>query len=165
MDNIILIGMPGCGKSTCGVLAAKLMCKKFIDTDLIIQQGENMRLQQIINERGSEYFAQCEEKYVSTVDEHNCVIATGGSVVYSEKAMEHLRSIGKVIYLKISLENMKKRIRNLSTRGILLKDGYTLDDMYEERCALYEKYADEVINCDDKHSVEQTAAMIAGVHA
>ena len=97
MDNIILIGMPGCGKSTCGVLAAKLMCKKFIDTDLIIQQGENMRLQQIINERGSEYFAQCEEKYVSTVDGHNCVIATGGSVVYSEKAMEHLRSIGKVI--------------------------------------------------------------------
>ena len=160
MDNIILIGMPGCGKSTCGVLAAKMMCKRFIDTDLVIQQGEGKIRQQIIDENGADYFAQCEEKWVCAVDEQNCIIATGGSVVYSQKAMEHLKSIGKVVYLKISFDNMKNRIHNLETRGILLKHGYTLLDMYNERCALYEKYADAVIECDDNHTVEQTARQI-----
>lgn len=160
MDNIILIGMPGCGKSTCGVLAAKMMCKHFIDTDLVIQQGEGKILQQIIDENGTDYFAQCEEKWVCTVDEQNCIIATGGSVVYSQKAMEHLKSIGKVVYLKISFDNMKKRIHNLESRGILLKHGYTLLDMYNERCALYEKYADAIIECDDNHTIEQTARQI-----
>ncbi len=160
MKNIVLIGMPGCGKSTCGVLAAKLCCKKFIDTDLVIQQGEEMRLQEIIDKKGTDYFAECEEKWVCSVDEQNCVIATGGSVVYSERSMKHLKNIGSVVYLKISLDCMKNRIRNLETRGILLKDGYTLEDMYNERCALYEKYADIVIDCDNIHSVEQTAQKI-----
>ena len=163
MENIILIGMPGCGKSTCGVLAAKLMCKRFIDTDLVIQQHEGQRLQQIIDKKGNDYFAKCEEKWVCTVNDCNSIIATGGSVVYSQKAMEHLKCIGKVVYLKISFDNMKKRICNLETRGILLKDGYTLEDMYNERCALYNKYADVIIECDDEHTVEQTAQQIATV--
>lgn len=148
MDNIILIGMPGCGKSTCGVLAAKQLCKSFIDTDLLIQEHEHLKLQDIINQKGSAHFAHCEEEIITGLYAKNCVIATGGSVVYSKAAMRHLKSIGTVIYLKISYKSMKNRIRNPKTRGILLKDGETLRDMYEERRALYEQYADITIECD-----------------
>ena len=125
MENIILIGMPGCGKSTCGVLAAKLMCKRFIDTDLVIQQHEGQRLQQIIDKKGNDYFAKCEEKWVCTVNDCNSIIATGGSVVYSQKAMEHLKSIGKVVYLKISFEDneamSEKSIRVMNERYAMLQ--------------------------------------------
>ena len=162
-NNIILIGPPGCGKSTCGVLAAKIACMRFVDTDLIIQQHEGKILQQIIDENGNDYFEKCEEKWVCSVNEQICIIATGGSVVYSEKSMSHLKSIGKIVYLKISYDDMKKRITNLDTRGVLMKNGNTLRDMYNERVALYEKYADVTIECTERSTIEQTARKIAGV--
>lgn len=161
-ENIILIGMPGAGKSTCGVLAAKMLLKNFFDTDLLIQSMESKRLQQIIDEKGVEAFKKAEEQAVLSLDIKGTVIATGGSVVYSEKAMRHLKSMGKVIYMHLSFEEMKKRIVNLSTRGIVLENGETLLDMYNERLPLYEKYADYVIDCDG-NSIDLTVAEIVDI--
>lgn len=158
-SNIILIGMPGSGKSTCGVVAAKMLLKNFYDTDLLIQNLEGKSLQEIIDKNGSEYFEKAEEKAILTLDLKGTVIATGGSVIYSEKSMEHLKSLGKIIYLHLSYNDMCKRIKNLSTRGVLLKNGETLKDMYDERLPLYQKWADAVINCSGSR-VEQTAASI-----
>ena len=157
--NIILIGMPGCGKSTCGVLLAKLMLKSFLDTDLLIQQNEGKKLQDIINEKGNDYFKKCENDSVVTLYAQNCVIATGGSMVYNEEAMKHLNELGYVVYLRLGFNSMKKRIHNLATRGILLKEGYTLEDMYNERAPLYEKYADITVNCD-RNSINDTVEAI-----
>lgn len=162
-SNVILIGMPGCGKSTCGVLAAKALLKNFFDTDLLLQGLEQERLQNIIDNRGIDYFLEAEEKAILSLDINATVIATGGSVVYSEKAMEHLRSMGKVIYLHLEYETMVKRIKNITTRGVVLKQGTSLKDMYDERLPLYEKYADEVIYCDN-NSVEQTVEKIVGLY-
>lgn len=154
-SNVILIGMPGCGKSTCGVLAAKAMLKNFFDTDLLLQGLEQERLQNIIDKKGIEYFLDAEEKAILSLDINATVIATGGSVIYSEKAMEHLRSMGKVVFLNLEYETMVKRIKNITTRGVVLKKGTTLKDMYDERLPLYQKYADKIINCDE-NTVEQT---------
>ena len=156
-ENLVLIGMPGCGKSTCGVLAAKGRCVDFIDTDLLIQKREGMALQSIINERGGNYFAKVEEEVLCGVEDENTVIATGGSAVYSEKAMAHLRERGKIVYLKISLPEMLSRVQNITTRGILRSEGETLEDLYKRRIALYEKYADTTIDCDGK-TVEDVVA-------
>ena len=158
--NIILIGMPGSGKSTCGVVAAKLLLKNFFDTDLLIQNREGQRLQQIIDEKGLDYFARAEEEAVLSLDIAGTVIATGGSVVYSPAAMEHPRRMGKVIYLHLEYETMCRRIQNLDSRGVVLQAGYTLQDMYKERLPLYRRYADAVIKCDN-NTVEQTAQQIA----
>jgi len=158
--NIILIGMPGSGKSTCGVVAAKLLLKNFFDTDLLIQNREGQRLQQIIDEKGLDYFARAEEEAVLSLDIAGTVIATGGSVVYSSAAMDHLRRMGKVIYLHLEYETMCRRIQNLDSRGVVLQAGYTLQDMYKERLPLYRRYADAVIKCDN-NTVEQTAQQIA----
>lgn len=157
--NITLIGMPGCGKSTCGILAAKILCKSFLDTDLLIQENEGMKLQEIIDKKGDEYFAKAEENAIVTLYTRNCVIATGGSVVYSAKSMAHLKDESVVIYLKISYQSMKSRIKNLASRGILLKDGKTLLDMYNERVPLYEKYADITVECDS-NAIEATVETI-----
>ena len=146
--NIILIGMPGCGKSTCGVLAAKALCKAFVDTDLLIQEAEGCGLQEIIAKKGNEYFAHTEERILSEADFTNTIIATGGSAVYYDSAMQHLKAGGKAVYLKISYEEMMRRIRNIKTRGILLAEGETMEDLYRRRCALYEKYADLTVDCD-----------------
>lgn len=154
-SNIILIGMPGCGKSTCGVLVAKALLKNFFDTDLLLQGLEQERLQNIIDQKGIEYFLEAEEKAILSLDINATVIATGGSVIYSERAMEHLRSMGKVVFLNLSYETMVKRINNITTRGVVLKSGTTLEDMYNERLPLYQKYADKTINCDE-NTVEQT---------
>lgn len=158
-SNIVLIGMPGSGKSTCGVLAAKALLKNFFDTDLLLQNLEGKRLQSIINENGIEYFNEAEERAILSLDIRGTVIATGGSVVYSEKAMDHLRSLGKIIYLRLGYEEMEKRIKNITTRGIVLKEGETLLDMYNERAPLYERYADEILNCDGM-TVEETVESI-----
>lgn len=158
-SNIVLIGMPGSGKSTCGVLAAKALLKNFFDTDLLLQNLEGKRLQSIINENGIEYFNEAEERAILSLDIRGTVIATGGSVVYSEKAMAHLRSLGKTIYLRLGYEEMEKRIKNITTRGIVLKNGETLLDMYNERAPLYERYADEILNCDGM-TVEETVESI-----
>lgn len=158
-SNIILIGMPGSGKSTCGVLAAKALLKNFFDTDLLLQNLEGKRLQSIIDENGIDYFNEAEEKAILSLDIQGTVIATGGSVVYSERAMEHLKRLGKVIYLHLSYDNMEKRLSNITTRGVVLKKGHTLRDMYNERLGLYERYADEVLNCDGL-TVEEAVELI-----
>ena len=162
MKNVVLIGMPGCGKSTCGVLAAKALCMDFVDTDLVIQQNEGMPLQAIINKKGNDYFAAAEERAVCALTVKNAVVATGGSVVYSRRAMEELKKGGIVIYLRISFDTMLKRIANISSRGILLKNGETIDAMFEERAALYEKYADFVVDCDGKET-ENTVSEIVKI--
>ena len=149
MKNVVLIGMPGCGKSTCGVLAAKALCKRFVDTDLVIQERERMPLQGIINEKGNGYFAVAEERAVCALKAENAVIATGGSVVYSERAMAHLKEGAAIIYLRISFDTMTRRISNMTSRGILLREGESIDAMYKERSFLYEKYADCILDCDD----------------
>ena len=158
-SNIILIGMPGSGKSTCGVVSAKMLLKNFYDTDLLIQNLEGKSLQEIIDKNGVEYFAKAEERAMWSLDIKGTVMATGGSVVDSDKAMEHLKSLGKIIYLHLSYEDMCKRISNLETRGIVLQNGETLEDMYNERLTLYDKWAQAVINCG-QNSVEQTARAI-----
>lgn len=158
-SNIILIGMPGSGKSTCGVLAAKALLKNFFDTDLLIQNLEEKRLQQIIDENGTEYFEAAEEAAILSLNIKGTVIATGGSVVYSDKAMRHLKSLGKVIYLHLDYEEMESRINNITTRGVVLKQGSTLLDMYNERLPLYEKYADFVVECTE-NTVEETVEKI-----
>ena len=158
-SNIVLIGMPGSGKSTCGVIAAKVMLKNFFDTDLLLQGLEQSRLQELIDEKGTDYFYEAEEKAILSLNIEATVIATGGSVIYSDKAMQHLRSLGKVIYLHLSYETMMTRIHNFTTRGIVVKEGNSLLDMYNERLPLYRKYADAVIDCDS-NTVEETVEQI-----
>lgn len=157
MNNITLIGMPGAGKSTLGVVLAKILGYEFLDSDLLIQKEEKRRLYQIIDEEGEEGFKAIENRVNASIDTENTVIATGGSVVYCSEAMEHLKSIGKVVYLSLSLEslekrlgNLKKRLGNLKKRGVLLKEGQTLKSLYEERVPLYEKYADIVVDEEGK---------------
>ena len=159
MKNLVLIGMPGCGKSTCGVLAAKALCMDFVDTDLVIQQNEGMPLQAIIDQKGNDFFAAAEESAVCGIDAKNAVVATGGSVVYSKKAMERLKKDGIVIYLAISFDTMMRRIANIRSRGILLKNGETIEAMFRERASLYQKYADSTIDCNGKE-IETTVSEI-----
>lgn len=158
-SNVVLIGMPGSGKSTCGVVAAKMMLKNFFDTDLLIQNIEDSLLQDIIDKRGNDYFKKAEEDAILSLDIQGTVIATGGSVIYSQRAMEHLKSLGKIIYLHLDYDHMCERISNLSTRGVLMNNGNTLLDMYNERLPLYKKWADATIDCNN-NTVEQTARQI-----
>ncbi|MCR5207140.1 MAG: shikimate kinase [Eubacterium sp.] len=158
-QNVILIGMPASGKSTCGVIAAKVLLKNFFDTDLLIQGIEQSRLQELIDEKGTDYFFKAEENAILSLKLEATVIATGGSVIYSEKAMEHLKSLGTVIYLHTSYDTMLKRINDLTTRGIVVKNGSTLRDMYNERVPLYKKYADKTVYVDN-NTVEQTVEEI-----
>ena len=158
-ENIILIGMPGSGKSTCGVLAAKALLKNFFDTDLLFQGLEEKRLQDIIDDDGIEYFLSAEERAILSLDINATVVATGGSVIYSDKSMEHLKKSGKVIYLHLSYDTMVDRIKNITTRGVVVKEGDSLEDMYNERLPMYQKWADVVINCDN-NTVEQTVEKI-----
>lgn len=146
-NNIVLIGMPGCGKSTVGVLLAKLIGYDFLDSDLLIQRREGKKLFQIIDEKGLDYFNELENQVNAGIAVKETVIATGGSVVYGKEAMEHLAEIGTVVYLKVPLKEIKKRVTNFSTRGISMASGMTLDDLYKERSVLYEKYADVIVEC------------------
>ncbi|MCK9592715.1 MAG: shikimate kinase [Methanoregula sp.] len=149
MKNIVLIGMPGAGKSTMGVILAKTLGRNFTDTDIVAQEKSGRLLQEIIDEEGTGAFLEAEEKTILSLHGHHAVIATGGSVVFSEKAMEHLKKDGVVIYLKISFEEMVRRLDNITTRGIVLAEGQSLRDMYNLRVPLYEKYADITIDCSD----------------
>ena len=158
-NNITLIGMPASGKSTVGVILAKILGLSFVDTDLVIQQREGALLCDIISERGLEGFLKAEESAVLSISPSNTVIATGGSVVYSEAGMEYLKSLGKVVYLKVEKEDLFKRLHNIKQRGVVLSSGETLDEMYATRSVLYEKYADIVID-ETNASVEETVEMI-----
>jgi shikimate kinase len=141
-DNITLIGMPAAGKSTVGVLLAKRLGYQFIDSDLLIQQAEGRLLKDIIAEQGIDGFIEVENRINRQIRASRTVIAPGGSVVYGKEAMEHLRAIGQIVYLKLSYENLERRLGSLTDRGVLLKEGMTLKSLYEERTPLYEQYAD-----------------------
>lgn len=159
MENIILIGMPGSGKSTVGVVLAKVLGYGFVDSDLMIQAQEGKRLFEIMEEIGNEGFIQVENRVNSQIVVDRCVIATGGSVVYGKEAMEHLKEIGKVVYLQLSYQELEQRLGNLKCRGVVLKDGQSLRDLYRERVPLYEKYADITI-CEEGLGVEETMEKI-----
>lgn len=150
MGNIILTGMPGAGKSTVGVVLAKRLGYCFTDSDLVIQAETGKLLYQLIEELGEAGFLALENKMNVSIERENTVIATGGSAVYGEEAMEHFRQMGTVVYLRLPYEELKERLGDLRERGVVLKEGYTLLDLYNERTPLYEKYADEVIDCAGK---------------
>ena len=154
-DNIVLIGMPGVGKSTIGVVLAKVLGYQFVDADLLIQEAEGKLLSELIEENGTDGFIEIENRVNSQIQTHRNVIATGGSVVYGKEAMEHLKSIGTVVYLKQNLRVLQRRLRNLKGRGVVLKEGQTLADLYKERTVLYEKYADITVD-QYKQTIQQT---------
>ena len=147
-NNIVLIGMPGCGKSTIGVVLAKVLGYRFLDADLLIQEQEDRRLSQIIEEEGVQGFDRIENQVNASIRAERTVIATGGSVVYGREAMEHLGAIGTILYIKLPYEEIQKRLGDLNERGITIKDGQTLLDLYRERVPLYEKYAHLTVETD-----------------
>ena len=150
MKNIVLIGMPSAGKSTVGVVLAKTLGMNFIDSDLVIQEKTGRLLQDIINEDGIDDFLKIEENSILSLKFKNTIIATGGSVIFCDKAIEHLKLEGIVVYLKVEFQEIVKRLDNITTRGVVLANGYSLKDMYNERVPLYEKYSDILIDCSNK---------------
>lgn len=150
MKNIVLIGMPGAGKSTVGVVLAKKLGYRFIDSDLVIQDAYGKLLHELIEEHGVEGFWQIENDINASLNVEKSIIATGGSVIYGSEAMEHLREIGTVVYLKLSYEEIEERLGDLNARGVTLKPGQDLMALYEERIPMYEKYAHITIECDNK---------------
>lgn len=161
MNNIILIGMPGAGKSTVGVVLAKKLGYSFVDADLVIQSWEGKLLHEIIAERGVEGFWMLEETVGESIEEQRTVIATGGSAVYGENAMAHYKQIGTVVYLALPLKEIRERLGDLTERGVTLKEGQDLDSLYAERQPLYERYADVTVECGGlsiREIVEKIAA-------
>ncbi|MGN0607430.1 MAG: shikimate kinase [Oscillospiraceae bacterium] len=161
-NNIVLIGMPASGKSTIGVILAKVLKCRFVDTDLIMQDSTDKTLIDIISEKGMDGFIEFENDTVSKLKFRNTVIATGGSVVYGEQAMANLKKDGIVVYLKHRYEVIDSRLTNISTRGVVMHDGQTLQDLFNERVPLYEKYADITIEADGL-STEQTVEKISEI--
>lgn len=161
-DNIILIGMPGAGKSTVGVVLAKKLGYAFADSDLVIQEKYGRLLHELIEENGVEGFWKIENDVNASLNTHRSIIATGGSAVYGAEAMEHLRTIGTVVYLQLPYEEVADRLGDLNARGVTLLPGQTLKDLYEERTPLYEKYAHVVISCSGK-MLREIVAEIAEV--
>jgi len=149
MKNIVLIGMPAAGKSTIGVILAKVLGFSFLDTDLLIQEQEKCLLKDIISKDGLEGFIAIENQVNQAINAENSVIATGGSVIYGEEAMEHLREIGIVVYIKLGYETINDRLGNIKQRGVVFREGQTLEALYEERCPLYRKYAHITIDSED----------------
>ena len=158
-SNIVLIGMPGVGKSTIGVVLAKNLGYHFMDSDIVIQQQTGKLLHEIITEKGLDGFLQTEDEVNAGIDAEKTVIATGGSVVYGKEAMDHLGEIGTVIYLQVPYPALEKRLADIKGRGVVLKEDQTLHDLYEERILLYEKYADICI-CETGLGVEQTVDQV-----
>lgn len=150
MGNIILIGMPGAGKSTIGVVLAKSMGYSFIDSDLVIQEKTGRLLHTIIEEEGVEGFNAVENDINSNIRADNAVIATGGSAVYGKEAMEHFCNMGTVVYLSLGCEEIAERLGDLNERGVVIKKGQTLEELYKERVPLYEKYAMLTVYCDNR---------------
>lgn len=159
MSNIVLIGMPGCGKSTVGVILAKTLGMDFIDTDLIICASQKDKLQNIIESRGLEYFSKVESDVGKNLRSNNCVIATGGSMVLYPEAMENLKSLGRIVFIDVSFPELKRRVKNIKTRGITFREGESLRDLYEYRRAFYQKYADITLNVSSG-TIEKTVTKI-----
>lgn len=164
--NITMIGMPSSGKSTVGVLLAKRLGFSFVDVDIVIQEKEGRLLKEIIADEGMDGFLKTEDRINAGLDVKMSVIAPGGSVIYGEKAMKHLKEISEVVYLKMSYEEMEKRIGNVVDRGVALKPGFTLRDLYNERVPYYERYADIVIDEEGKtpgQTVDELRGIIEGM--
>ena len=159
MDNIILIGMPGAGKSTVGVLLAKTLGYAFLDTDLVIQQREGALLQSLVDSLGVEAFLDVEADAICSVECRGTVIAPGGSAVCRERAMSHLRALGRIVYLHLPLEELERRLSNISTRGIAMAPGETLADLFAYRAPLYRNYADLTVDVG-RQSLEETVALV-----
>lgn len=147
-ENIIFVGMPAAGKSTVGIVAAKRLGYDFIDTDLLIQKREGMLLKEIIREKGNEGFLAIENQINKELEASRAVISPGGSVIYCEEAMEHFKKIGVIVYLRASFETIRRRIPNLKKRGVIVPEGQTFRELYEERVKLFEKYADIIVDED-----------------
>lgn len=158
--NITLIGMPGSGKSTVGVVLAKLRGMDFVDADLVIQKREKLRLQQILDVRGLDAFLDAEQAAICSITQEHTVIAPGGSVIARRASMEHLKQQGIVVYLRLPLEELKLRLGDIATRGIALEDGQTLEDLYAVRTPIYEAYADLIVDCSGQ-SIIQTAQLVS----
>lgn len=159
MNNIILIGMPGVGKSTVGVVLAKNLGYHFMDSDLVIQQKYGKLLHELITEKGLEGFLQIEDEVNAAIETNKTIIATGGSAIFGERAMQHLKSIGKVVYLMLPYEEIENRLGDLQQRGVAMQEGETLRDIYKVRTPLYEKYADYIVDCENKEIREIVAQM------
>lgn len=157
--NVILIGMPSSGKSTVGVVLAKVLGMQFLDTDLLIQNRTGKRLRELIESEGTEGFLRIEESVCLSIDADNTVIATGGSAVFGRAAMAHLQKNGKTVYLQISLPELKKRLRDAKARGVILRDGESIEELYAEREALYSRYADAVVP-EEGMSLEETVRAV-----
>ncbi|MFW6456741.1 MAG: shikimate kinase [Planctomycetota bacterium] len=153
-NNISLIGMPGVGKSTVGILLAKTLNRNFIDTDVVIQSEENLSLQQIMQENGRDAFCELEERYVLQLSPHNAVIATGGSVIYSSKAMQHLSHSGPVVHLDAPLALVQSRVQNVGERGVAMMPGQMLNDLFDERQPLYRRWADITVDTTGRNQEE-----------
>lgn len=160
MDNIILTGMPSCGKSTLGRMLAKELSYAFIDTDDVIIQRNGCPLKDILDNEGLDGFIRREEEAVCSVTAERTIIATGGSVVYSPKAMAHLKSLGRVIYLCLDYNEVERRLGDLHERGVAIAPGKTLRDLFDERTPLYEKYADVAILIQRGNSIRQSVNAI-----
>lgn len=158
-DNIVLIGMPGVGKSTVGVILAKVLGYQFLDADLLIQEQEGKLLKDIIEEVGTDGFIEVENRVNAGITCSKTIIATGGSVIYGTEAMEHLKEIGTVVYLEVPFSILEQRLSDIKGRGVVLKDGQTLYDLFMERTPLYEKYADIRIS-EEGLNVEQTVDLL-----
>ena len=158
--NITFIGMPGSGKSTVGVVVAKMLCKTFIDTDLLIQNKAGKRLHKIIDEIGNERFLQLENDTLASLNVHNSIISTGGSAIFGNEAMNHLKKDSTVVYLKVPYDTLEQRLKSLKHRGVVFEEGQTLRDIYDIRTPLYEKYADIIIESNNELDVQETAMMI-----
>lgn len=158
-NNVVLIGMPGVGKSSAGVVLAKVLGYEFVDSDLVIQKEEKRLLKDIIAEDGLDEFICIENRVNANLNVNNCVIATGGSVIYGKEAMEHLSEIGAIVYLRATFDTIDSRLGNLEGRGVAIKSNQTLFDLYQERTILYEKYADAIVDLDGC-SISATVAEI-----
>ncbi len=160
LDNIILTGMPGSGKSTVGVLLAKALGLGFVDVDLVIQEREEALLQEILDSRGTQAFLDVEEAAVLSLNCHHTVVAPGGSALCREGAARHLRTLGPIVYLNVPLEELHRRIRNMSQRGIAMEPGQTLSDVLAFRDPLYRRYADLVVDCPPGQPLDQTVQLV-----
>jgi len=156
-DNIILVGMPTSGKSTAGVILAKILGYNFVDADIVIQKKEGRRLSEIIEQDGVERFIEIENKINAGIEAEKTVIATGGSVVYGAEAMEHYKNIGRVVYLKVEMDVLMKRLKNVKQRGVVMRPGQSLISLYNERSTLYERYAD--ITIDEKNNTMEEVVL------
>lgn len=165
MKNVVLIGMPSAGKSTIGVILAKVLGYQFLDSDLLIQEQESELLKDIIDKRGIDGFLAIENQINSEIDTVNTVIATGGSVIYGKEAMEHLREVGIVVYIKLSLNTITDRLGNIKQRGVVLRKGQDLKMLYEERCPLYEKYAHITVDGEQLNSEELMEKIVEEIHS